>query len=313
MRKAAACAQAAAPRSTLHGLRHTATRSGMKKVLVIGLGKTGTTIVASVIQKSIVDARLLVEPRTVALLEKLRKFNVPWIVKILYEHWIDRPFLLDGIVRGETGFLPDTAIAIIRDPRDALISGLMYRAYECVLDGASRRQVDEWLGIVREKEANPHQYSVIDLIGHMRRIFDVAYAPDPFFETFLKYTSWVTGNLVRLHVLKYEEFVTGRIAALSASLGIELSDEREVDPSLQRVGRTKRSGAWQKLMLPADVAYHRPRCGAALAKHGYDEWDVFPATLNPVEGSDYIARITDEAFMTRAGKAGGQPTPSPNG
>ena len=266
--------------------------------LVIGTAKTGTTIVASVIQKSIADARFLIEPRTIAQLDKLRRFPVPWVVKVLWEHWMDRPFLLKGIVHGETGFSPDRAIAIIRDPRDVLISALMYRAYELVMEGASRGQVDEWLEIVRDKEANPEKYPVIDLVRRIGRIFGVGDTPDSSFETFLRYTSWIADSQARLHVLKYEDFVGGDTAGLSTYLGTGLSDDRHVDRSLERVGRTRRSGAWRAMMLPEDVSYLKERYGAALAKHGYDEWNTLPARLDPAEGSGYIARITNEAFKT---------------
>lgn len=275
----------------------------MRNALVIGLSKTGTTIVASVIQKSIPDARFLPEPREVGHLERLRRFAIPWVVKILYEHWMDRPFFLNGIVRGETGFSPDRTVAIVRDPRDTAISALMYLAYECVLNGASPHQVDEWLDVVRQKEVDPARHSVIELIGHLDRVFNVSFTVDLFFETFLNYTKWIDDNLARLHVLKYEDFVAGHTAELSASLGIALSEDREVDPSLNRVRRTRGSGSWQALMLPEDVTHLRPRYGAALARHGYDGWDLAPEKLNSADGSDYVARITREAFMKRAAKA----------
>ena len=93
----------------------------------------GTTIVASVIQRSIPNARLLVEPLTVAVLEKLRRHDMPWVVKMLYEHWRHRPFLLNGIVRGEAGFAPERTVAIVRDPRDGLVSALMSTGAEANL------------------------------------------------------------------------------------------------------------------------------------------------------------------------------------
>jgi len=281
----------------------------MRNVLVIGLSKSGTTIIASVIQKSIIDARFFVEPQKVAHLEKLGRFTVPWVVKIIYEHWMDRPFLLDGIVRGETGFSPDRAIAIIRDPRDAVISGLMYRAYKCVLDGGSSQQVNEWLDVMREKEANPERYSLIELNSRFCSAFHVTDTVDAYFEAFVKYTSWINDNRAHVYVLKYEDFVAGRTTDLSANLGIELSDDREVDASLHRVQRTKRSGRWRAIMLPEDVAYLRPRYGAVLAEHGYDGWDLVPDRLNSAEGSDYVVRITREAFLTRAQRSGRQSTP----
>ncbi len=270
----------------------------MKRVLVVGMNKTGTTIVASVIHNSIPYARLFVEPQSIGLFEKLGKVDAPWVVKILYEHWLHRPFLLKGIVRGETHFRPNKAVAIIRDPRDQLISALMYRAYNCVLEGADESQVNAWVEIVRDKEANPEKYSVVSLIGRLANIFNVGDTADSFFETFITYSSWIDQNRDDFHVLRYEDFVARNTSALSAYLGVELSTEGEVAHRYRRVARTRRSGAWRTLMLPQDVAYLRERYGAALQQQGYSDWEIRPAKPDPAEGSDYILRITGEAFKS---------------
>jgi hypothetical protein len=269
----------------------------MKSALVVGMNKTGTTIVASVIQNSIAGARLYMEPGSVAFFEqKCAKVNVPHVVKILYEHWMQRPFLLTGIVRGETGFRPDKTVAIIRDPRDGLISGLMYWAYQHVLQGASREQVDQWVEILRDKEANPEKYSVTSLIDNFNRIFDVRRTPSGFLDNFISYSTWIADNKDYFYILRYEDFVSGNTAELSAHLGIELSGSREVDPRLQRVTRTKRSGGWREMMLPEDVTYWKERYGSALEAYGYSDWEIHPEKSDPAEGSEYVLRIAEEAF-----------------
>jgi hypothetical protein len=276
----------------------------MKGVLVIGMNKTGTTILASVIQHSIAGAHLYVEPQTVAFFEKCGRTSFPRVVKILYEHWMQRPFLLRGIVGGESGFRPDRTVAIIRDPRDALISALMYSAYERVVDGATREQVDEWVAAVRDKEAHPEKHSIIGLLDRFNRIFNVRYPPDWFFENFMSYSAWIADNGDHLHVVKYEDFTAGEASGLSEYLGFELSDSRDVDPDFQRVARTKRSGDWRRMMLPEDVSYWRERFGAALESHGYSDWAIRPEPSDPASGSEYILRITEEAYKSR------EPTPA---
>lgn len=270
----------------------------MRDALVIGISKTGTTIVASVIQQSIPEARLFVEPRLARFFEKLARFDVPRVVKLLYDHWMQRPYLLTGIVRGEAGFRADRTVAIVRDPRDGLISSVMYRAYECVLAGASEDQVEQWLRVLRDKEIDPRRHSLIGLIAELSRIFGVADSADSFLETFASYGRWIAANRERLHVMKYEDFVAGDTAALAAYLGIALSASREVDPTLRRVARTRRSGDWRSVMLREDVAYLQNRFGTALAEHGYGDWDIAPATTDPAMGSEYVRRITREAFQT---------------
>jgi hypothetical protein len=268
----------------------------MQSALVVGMNKTGTTIVSSVIQNSITGARLYVEPGSVAFFEqKCAKVSVPRVVKILYEHWMQRPFLLNAIIRGETGFRPDKTVAIVRDPRDGMISALMYGAFERVVDGAGREQVDEWVEIVRDKEMSPERYSVLSLVDSFNRIFNVRYSPNGFFENFMSYSAWVADNRDYFHVLRYEDFVAGNTDELSAYLGIELSSSREVEPNHQRVARTKQSGGWRKMMLPQDVTYWRERYGSALETFGYSDWEIHPEKSDPAVGSGYILRITEEA------------------
>ena len=211
---------------------------------------------------------------------------------------MQKQFLLTGIIRGETGFCPDKTVAIVRDPRDGVISALMYSAYQHVLEGASKEQVDEWVEIVRDKETNPEKYSVISLIDNLGRIFKANHAPNSFFDNFMNYSAWIAANRDYLHVLRYEDFIAGNTTLLAAYLGLELSGSREVDPSLQRLTRTKGSGSWRKMMLPEDVTYWRERYGSALETYGYSDWEIRPEKSDPAENSDYVLRITEEAFKS---------------
>ena len=272
----------------------------MSNTLVIGMYKTGTTIVASVVERSLPGATLYFEPRHVGFLEKLARATEPVVVKLIYDHWIHRPFLLNGIIRGEAGFRPDKSVAIIRDPRDGMISALMYAAYQFVLEGAGREQVDEWVEVIRAKEANPGKHSLIDLMENMNRVFKVSYPLDWIFDVFASYSAWLSDARDFVHVLSYEKFVAGDTTALAAYLGVKMKQTREVVPGLQRVSRTRGSGDWRKLMLPEDVGRWKPRYGEMLAAHGYTDWELRSAPLDPAEGSAYVMRIAEEAFRSRA-------------
>jgi hypothetical protein len=272
----------------------------VSNTLVIGMYKTGTTIVASVIEHSLPGATLYFEPRHVGFLEKLGRAGEPAVVKLIYEHWMHRPFLLNGIFRGEAEFRPDKSVAIIRDPRDGMISALMYAAYQFVLDGAGRGQIDEWVEVIRAKEASPGKHSLIELMQRMNRIFKVSYPLDWFIDSFASYSAWLSDVRDLVHVLRYEDFVAGDTTALAAYLGVRVKKTREVLPGLQRVSRTRGSGDWRKLMLPEDVAHWKPRYGEALAAHGYTDWELRSAPGDPAEGSAYVMKIAEEAFRSRA-------------
>jgi hypothetical protein len=283
----------------------------MNNALIVGTGKSGTTIVSSVIQNSIPGARLLLEPTRVAVFEKLSALTGPRVVvKVLYDHWVQRPSLLSGIVRGETGFRPDRIVAIVRDPRDGLISVLMYSAYVHVAQGATREQVDRWIEVLREKEAEPEKYSVLSLIDMINGIFNTGYTPDWVFDAFKSYTAWLADNRDYLHILRYEDFVAGKTAELAAYLGVEVSSSREVEPGYERVARSKGAGDWRKMMLPDDVARWRDRYGAELEAYGYNDWELRPGEIDPAVSSQYVIRITDESFKRRLAEQTGATLPS---
>jgi hypothetical protein len=281
----------------------------MKTALVIGMNKTGTTIVASVLRKSIPNSQLGMEPRFVAHLEQYGMMAQPLVVKILYEHWLQRPNLLAGIVRGETGFRPDKTVAIIRDPRDGLISALMYSVYPYVNNGATRQQVEEWANVLRAKEADPEKHSLISLMASRARIFEIDSNRDFFFESFVSYSEWIAEESEYVHILSYEDFVAGNIKELTAYLGVELSSSREVEPGIERVTRSRQAENWRKMMLPEDVAYWKERYGDILADYGYTDWDIRPERMDPAVGSDYVLRISEEAFRNVQAKTAAQAAP----
>ena len=271
----------------------------MTNALIVGMGKTGTTIVATVIRNSIPGARLFLEPANVALVEKLGTMAGSRVVKLLYDHWMTRPYLLTGIVRGEAGFRPDRSLAIVRDPRDGLISVILYSAFVHVAQGATREQAARWIAVLREKEAEPEKYSVLALIEQINRIFATGYTYAWFFDAFRRYMAWVMENSDYLHLLSYEDFVAGKTTDLARYLGVEVSSSREVEPGYERVARGKLSGDWRRMMLPEDVACWRGHYGSELAAYGYDDWELVPGRIDPAVCSDYISRITDEAFQRR--------------
>ncbi len=79
----------------------------LQRALVIGLAKSGTTIISRTIFSSISNAVFSMEPKTVAHFEEIAADPNPRVAKILFGHWENRQNLLEGILQGETGFVPD--------------------------------------------------------------------------------------------------------------------------------------------------------------------------------------------------------------
>jgi hypothetical protein len=58
------------------------------------------------------------------------------------------------------------------------------------------------------------------------------------------------------------------------------------------------------MMLAQDVTYLRARYGSALEQHGYCDWEIDPEKSDPALSSEYILRITKEAFGSMQRKPG---------
>src|SRR5262249_54419578 len=93
--------------------------------LVVGLAKTGTTVVARTLQRTLQIPSFCMEPKDLKEVERPANCD-RLVVKIIFDHWLDR---LDELARacggGGTALVP-TVIFVVRDPRDELVSRLHY-------------------------------------------------------------------------------------------------------------------------------------------------------------------------------------------
>ena len=274
-----------------HGLR----------VLVLGPAKTGTTIISHSIRNSMPNANYSMEPRDVGYFENIAADQAARVVKILFGHWRNRPRLLDGIVMGEAGFVADRTIAIVRDPRDNAISSMFYSIYEMVLGGAEPSNVEQWIKVIERKQQAPKSLSMAQMLAEMNRIFGSDYNLQGFVANeFIEYSRWIASHREHLHILRYEDFIAGRLEMLEQYLGFPLTRQRYVPEGVQRIQRSSGSGSWRHLMLPSDVELLRAACGDIMAAHGYGDWTLANTPhLDPAHGTEYVRRISEEAFQKR--------------
>jgi hypothetical protein len=272
----------------------------MPLYLILGVGKTGTTVVSKAIHHSLPGSHYHMEPRSVGVLEQLAEPKDTRVVKILYSQWDTRPHLLDALVLGETEFKADKTVAIVRDPRDSAVSGLMYCIYVLVTQGATREQVERWVDCVRRKEADPISLSLFGMLEEMHGIFGTGFAMMLWIQQQFDYLDWLARHREHLYVLRYEDFVAGDVAGLEDYLGFALSTSRDVG-EYDRVRRTQGAGNWKSLMLPDDVTKIREEFGPRFADAGYTDWDLpADARLDPAHGSEYIRRVAEDAFASLA-------------
>jgi hypothetical protein len=273
------------------------------KIVIAGLGKSGTTGLFFKIKNSLSSgARCLFEPDRYALLAEDRELTV--LAKIL----LYRP---DRVDYGSfEGF--DKKILIVRDPRDRLISQLLYEIWNSFY--GDKKKVSRFLNLLEKKESDPFAVSVLDILGLIKKNKKHNFWRNPKLskvrEKSKELRFWISdlyGRRFNLSMdfhdsrpdyflIKYEDFLAGRIRELEGYLGFRLFAAPRVDEEYSRVARTQKSGNWKNWFLKRDIKFFRPRFLNFMEKYGYsDDWELNkkPKIL-PVHSSGYVKRLSEE-------------------
>jgi hypothetical protein len=97
------------------------------------------------------------------------------------------------------------------------------------------------------------------------------------------------------YVLRYEDFVDGRLTELEAYLGIPLSGSGEPDQAYSHVPRTRSHSDWKNWLLEDDVRFFRPVVEDYMRHFGYaDDWSLNEQPrVQPAFGSEYVKRVIE--------------------
>lgn len=258
------------------------------KILIAGLAKTGTTGLLYLVANSFgAKPRILFEPKVCPADLGPPEGNV--VAKILIGPKLDAASFAHF----------DRKITIVRDPRDRVVSALLYSQFHgnYLADGERVRIVRECL---ERKEADPSSLSIreiLELVGkvtgkpdalgyHRRTVADAL-------EWLRKYVATIPDGLF----YKYEDFVSGRYAVLEKHLGMPITGAAEVPDRLRRVSRTQAYGDWRNWFTPQDVEDYKPLFAQWLDKHGYDP-DDWTLNASPViereHCSGYFLKLVEE-------------------
>lgn len=269
-------------------------------VLVFGQGKSGTTVIAKTIQHSLPGAVFLMEPKTEEGLT--RRGAAQTVVKILHGQWRENLPDLTKVLRNDSSAPFDRIVKIIRDPRDQAISSFLYNFYSLAQPGeATEEQLDEVIALLRAKEQSPQKISFASLCDGVNRIMrwrgysSVWLMTESGQVANREFWNFLMSLGDRGYLLRYEDFIRGKLAGLEAYLGFRLSPRREVG----EYTRTRRSASaenWREFFTPEDVDILRPLTAKLLEKMGYPDWELRPAArLNPAHFSEYLLRLREEA------------------
>jgi hypothetical protein len=242
-------------------------------VLIAGLGKSGTTALYYAVRAGMPGGtRCLFEPKSY---RPTKARHV--LAKILAQRGVDW--------RSFSGF--DRKIAILRDPRDQLVSFVLYALYNHERP-VSDRESRGLLALLEAKERNSRAVPLWRIS-----------------ETVEAITGWnhrkvllERHEICRRHVetdpaffrLRYDDFILGRTAALEQHLGFTLPHRVDVPGRLRRVERTRGTGDWRHWFTDEDVAYFGPDLAPVLRAFGFeDDWSLADAPVVPPQhASGYV-------------------------
>ena len=272
-------------------LRNRARHSDIR-CLIMGNAKSGTTALFYAVANAMTGAAHFFEEPLAALY----KMPSNSIAKILFEAEIE-----DDI--SNCAQLFDKRIMIIRDPKDSLVSSLLYSVAADKKFVSNDPLLKEFIRLVEKKQNSPREVNFIDLIevlssgrdGIERFIFNLLVR-------FRNINAFLKKVQEDWFIVKYEDFIDCHYDDLSNYLGLPIEKEFLVPPSYSRVERTKSHGDWRNWFTDRDVEFLKPIFLRVLGSTNYtSDWQLNSIQiLNPEHGSEYILKTVKERRQTFA-------------
>lgn len=192
----------------------------------------------------------------------------------------------------------DRKIFLIRDPRDWLVSACLFIIQQEPSLYSDDAHMALILNALRAKERDPAGQSLTSLLALVLGLStqhdfatEMAWM-QRHFQWLPRFEKEIGDHLV----VRYEDFVDGRLGALEAYLGLPLGGSAEVAVEHDHVPRTRGYGNWRHWCTPEDVALLRPYFRDYMAHYQYaDDWDLAkPATILPAHCTAYVLRTVNK-------------------
>jgi len=258
------------------------------KIVIFGQYKSGTTALCYKIYNSLpAGARLLNEP-------------IKYIPEPLKSYPAELAKVILGFVNGREvanyqsfmGF--DKKVYLIRDPRDWIVSGLLFVIQQSPSIYENEDNLNSVLTIFKRKEENPESISFVSLLGQVLNLIP-GESLDNVSDWIKCQQNWIygfEGRMGEYYRIKYEDFVDENLQGLEQYLGFRLPGEAEVGEINNHVPRTKGYGDWRNWFLPEDVEFFKPLFAEYMERYGYaDDWSLSEnRVIRPEHCTGYINR-----------------------
>lgn len=262
-------------------------------ILVLGKAKTGTTIISQTIRQSLEgESEYVFEPSTETLFQETYG-DKHVVAKILFEMWKTNQSRLGAILDNRYPLAFDKRVILLRDPRDEIISFLLYYPYDLKRAIPNPELYEEWIRCLQQKEREPQSISFLGMCRKFDELFNVNFTSgltryNVFDSGYTRFRQSMTSGSI---LYRYEDFMQDNVAPLEGYLGIRLTAERNVG---EEYGQTLRSGSynnWKRYFTPEDIAFFRSH-EQFFEMLGYCDWELTPPDSIPEsELSGYVRKL----------------------
>jgi hypothetical protein len=251
------------------------------------MAKTGTTALFYGIKKKLPEtAFFLFEPNTPQQWRSLASRHSVTLTKSLLMSYLAADI--------DPGFFKKIVV-LVRDPRDQLLSRLLYWAAQLSKRRESLRE--PVLAAIIQKEIDPRGTPFIDLLNSIAAMDSVheIFPEDPIEEFCHRLRNAVDTfpALSGSFVLRYEQMVDGNIQNLRKYLDLEIQPVVQVPHELKRVERSKGYDEWERWFLPSDIEILMPLFKEYMDAFGYMKGQ-------PAEVGSPIDALTSSEFIRKS-------------
>lgn len=247
------------------------------RALIVGEGKSGTTALFRSVAAALGDPAEVFEPDDLTTVDVRPD---PLVAKKLLASWTpDEEPAVDAF---------DRRVLILRDPRDRLISHLLYDAFNQATN-LNEAQRDRWLRVLERKVTYPEHVSLVWVMDAWWKLAKVDLLGG-YFRALQRSNAFTATVGERFHTIRYEDYVDGEFDSLTQYLGVEL-EPGQVASRERRVKRSGGHGDWRTWFTDIDVHVFRPITERWLNRNGYErhDWELEPdPEIDTVTSLDYV-------------------------
>ena len=265
------------------------------KILILGLGKSGTTAMVYKVAGGLPNCQAFSGGKPGKYIGDYENA----VYKHTYEERKGKSFELYREHLRKEHY--DRKIWMARDPRDAAVSRMLYRWHRGYF--GRRKQYETHLNLVLKKEHDPNSVSFYEICRFTGYDGSPRDQKDIFEEENVRYQrmrAFVESLGDDWFLYRYEDMVDGKFDALNAYLGFETKSDAEVPSGTgkEKVVRKKAYGDWRHWYTEDDVAFFKPAYSPymEIVRYDCDDWNISDQPIIESEfSSQYMQSLPRKA------------------